>query len=354
MTNIDRQDQTSSFYIGLCLAIISTIFIGTSYTIKKLALQRLAKSGIRSSDGGYGYLKDRVWWCGFLSMGIGEAANFLAYTFAPATVVTPLGALSIIVNSFTASYYLKERLNLHGKFGVILTILGSTMVVLTAPEETDVSDFYQVRDQICKPAFILYASVAVSISLYLIFVVEPQHGRTNMFVYILICSIIGGFSVSCMKGIGVMIRQFLSPDKNYHLNILTEPLAYVLIIALVISITTQVNYLNRSLDVFDASLVTPIYYVLFTTSVLTCTSILYDEWENIDRRTDVVVLFAGFGIIVIGIVLLHSFKSVDVTFREVLDRRTQHQRTDKNSLFKNIHYERIWILGSDNANLRTI
>lgn len=34
---------------------------------------------------------------------IGEAANFVAYAFAPAVLVTPLGALSIIVRYFSTS-----------------------------------------------------------------------------------------------------------------------------------------------------------------------------------------------------------------------------------------------------------
>lgn len=32
-----------------------------------------------------------------ISVGTGEAANFAAYAFAPATLVTPLGALSVLV-----------------------------------------------------------------------------------------------------------------------------------------------------------------------------------------------------------------------------------------------------------------
>lgn len=32
-----------------------------------------------------------------LSVGVGEAANFAAYAFAPATLVTPLGAMSVLV-----------------------------------------------------------------------------------------------------------------------------------------------------------------------------------------------------------------------------------------------------------------
>lgn len=48
-------------------------------------------------------------------MGIGELANFSAYAFAPASLVTPLGALSVLVSSILASRYLNEHLNTLGK-----------------------------------------------------------------------------------------------------------------------------------------------------------------------------------------------------------------------------------------------
>ena len=32
-----------------------------------------------------------------MTVGLGEVANFVAYLFAPATVVTPLGALSVLI-----------------------------------------------------------------------------------------------------------------------------------------------------------------------------------------------------------------------------------------------------------------
>ena len=48
-------------------------------------------------------------------MGVGEAANFIAYGFAPASLVTPLGAISILVSAIFASKFLNERLNLLGK-----------------------------------------------------------------------------------------------------------------------------------------------------------------------------------------------------------------------------------------------
>ena len=59
---------------------------------------RVARSSVsRAGSGGYAYLREWLWWVGLLTMVVGEAANFTAYGFAPAFVVTPLGALSVLV-----------------------------------------------------------------------------------------------------------------------------------------------------------------------------------------------------------------------------------------------------------------
>ena len=66
--NYNRTAYTEKdFYIGLGLALLSTIFIGTSFVVKKLALIKLARIGsVRAGSGGFGYLKDWIWWLGFL------------------------------------------------------------------------------------------------------------------------------------------------------------------------------------------------------------------------------------------------------------------------------------------------
>ncbi|GMF61235.1 unnamed protein product [[Candida] boidinii] len=82
-------------YIGLALAISSSLAIGTSFVITKKGLMK----GTNEQGEGYGYLKNATWWCGTLTMVVGEVANFAAYTFAPPILVTPLGALSVIIGA---------------------------------------------------------------------------------------------------------------------------------------------------------------------------------------------------------------------------------------------------------------
>jgi len=130
-THLAQETNPYNFYIGLCLAISSSLFIGSSFIIKKLSLRRLNKIGLRASAGGYGYLKDWTWWIGLLIMGVGELANFVAYAFAPASLVTPLGALSVLVATLLAIKLLNETLNANGKTGRLSLLVRQTTLIIT-------------------------------------------------------------------------------------------------------------------------------------------------------------------------------------------------------------------------------
>lgn len=43
-----------------------------------------------------------------------------------------------------STYLLKEKLNLHGKVGCLLSIIGSTVIILNAPEEGEANDLYEI------------------------------------------------------------------------------------------------------------------------------------------------------------------------------------------------------------------
>jgi hypothetical protein len=65
------------YLIGLGLAISSSLFIGSSFIIKKRSLIRIArKTGLRAGDGSLGYLKDWLWWLGLITMGLGTKEPF--------------------------------------------------------------------------------------------------------------------------------------------------------------------------------------------------------------------------------------------------------------------------------------
>ncbi|OBZ81261.1 Magnesium transporter NIPA2, partial [Choanephora cucurbitarum] len=110
--------------IGVTLAITSGIFIGSSFVFKKKGLLESNQKSGRDAGDDYGYLKSPMWWSGMILMVVGEACNFVAYAFTQAILVTPLGAISVVLSAVLSSIFLKERLTFQGKVGCLQCVLG--------------------------------------------------------------------------------------------------------------------------------------------------------------------------------------------------------------------------------------
>ena len=130
-------------YIGLALAVTSTIAIGTSYVITKKGLQEASERHGFEGEG-HAYLRSPTWWGGMLTMVVGEIANFAAYAFAPAILVTPLGALSVLTGAVLGSYFLKEEIGTLGKLGCAICLLGSVILVLHAPPDKEIETVNEI------------------------------------------------------------------------------------------------------------------------------------------------------------------------------------------------------------------
>ena len=137
-------------YIGLALAITSTVAIGTSFVITKKGLLEASERHGFEGDG-FAYLRSPVWWSGIITMVIGEIANFSAYAFAPAILVTPLGALSVLIGAVLGAYFLKEELGILGKLGCAMCLIGSVIIVLHAPADKDITTVDEILNYDIQP-----------------------------------------------------------------------------------------------------------------------------------------------------------------------------------------------------------
>ncbi|EFN58445.1 hypothetical protein CHLNCDRAFT_19917 [Chlorella variabilis] len=301
--------------IGLLLALSSSIFIGSSFVIKKRGLRRAGSTGVRAGAGGFSYLLEPLWWVGLITMALGEVANFAAYAFAPAILVTPLGALSIIISAVLAHYLLNEKLNAFGVVGCLLCISGSLAIVLHAPEERPIASVLQVWTLATQPGFLLYVCVALAATMYLIFGVSLEVQAGNILVYVAICSIVGSLSVMSCKALGIALKLTFEGD-----NQMAYPQTYIFMVVVASAVVTQMNYLNKALDLFNTAIVTPIYYVMFTTLTIAASMIMMREQQT---PTQLLTEAAGFVTIVCGTFLLHTTKDVDLpveAFAQLLTR----------------------------------
>eukprot|EP01018_Ginkgo_biloba_P019944 Gb_40429 [translate_table: standard] len=289
---------------GLVLALSSSIFIGASFIVKKKGLKKAGSAGIRAGVGGYSYLFEPLWWAGMITMIVGEIANFAAYAFAPAILVTPLGALSIIVSAILAHVILREKLHIFGILGCVLCVVGSTTIVLHAPPEQDIESVKEVWNLATEPAFLLYAASVVALVFVLIFHFVPQYGHTHIMVYIGVCSLMGSLSVMSVKALGIALKLTFS-----GMNQLTYPQTWAFTMVVGICVITQMNYLNKALDTFNTAVVSPIYYVMFTSLTILASVIMFKDWDR-QNPTQIVTEMCGFVTILSGTFLLHKTKDL--------------------------------------------
>uniref|UniRef100_A0A5B6ZII1 Probable magnesium transporter n=1 Tax=Davidia involucrata TaxID=16924 RepID=A0A5B6ZII1_DAVIN len=291
---------------GVVLALLSSGFIGASFIIKKKGLRRAAAtSGVRAGVGGYSYLLEPLWWLGMITMILGEVANFVAYAFAPAVLVTPLGALSIIVSAVLAQFILKEKLHKLGVLGCVMCIAGSVIIVIHAPEERPITSVQEIWSMATQTAFLLYVGSVIVLVFILVFYFAPQCGHTNVLVFTGICSLMGSLSVMSVKALGTSLKLTFEGK-----NQLIYPETWFFMFVVAICVIAQMNYLNKALDTFNTAIVSPIYYVMFTTLTILASVIMFKDWDD-QSGGSIVSGICGFIVVLSGTILLHVTKDFE-------------------------------------------
>ncbi|KAF9337664.1 hypothetical protein BG006_003580 [Podila minutissima] len=279
-TDLASLDAQHDKYVGLMLAVSSSLMIGISFVItKKGLIDSTARHGHDNASDQYLFLKNPIWLLGMLTMAAGEIANFAAYSFAPAILITPLGALSVIIGAVLASFFLHERLGTVGKVGCALCLIGSVVIVLHSPEEKEISSVDEILNYALQPAFMTYSLFVLGFSTYMIYRVVPRYGNKTPVVNISICSLVGSITVMASKGFGIALKLTFSGS-----NQLTHPSTYVFAVLVGVCIVVQMNYFNKALDMFSTNV----------------------QGFNTTSTVNVVSLFCGFGTIFSGVLLLNN------------------------------------------------
>lgn len=114
-------------------------------------------------------------------MTIGEAGNFLAYGFAPASIVSPLGVVALVSNCVIAPIMLKERFRWRDFFGVVVAVGGAVTVVLSAKTEEKKLGPHEIWSAITTTAFEVYLSITIACIIVLIWA-SPRYGSKTILI----------------------------------------------------------------------------------------------------------------------------------------------------------------------------
>ncbi|KAK8108604.1 magnesium transporter NIPA-domain-containing protein [Apiospora sp. TS-2023a] len=218
------------------------------------------------------YLKSPSWWLGQVLMTVGEMGNFLAYGFAPASIVSPLGVVALISNCVIAPLFFGEIFRARDFWGVVIAVAGAVTVVLSANNEETKLEPHDVWNAITTVEFEIYMGVSIFLIIVLMWA-SPRYGNRSILIDLGLVGLFGGYTALTTKGVSSMLSSTLW-------RAFATPVTYGLLAVLLSTAVMQVRYVNKALQRFDSTQVIPIQFVLFTLSVIIGSAILYRDFER--------------------------------------------------------------------------
>ncbi|KAE8329939.1 magnesium transporter NIPA-domain-containing protein [Aspergillus sergii] len=218
------------------------------------------------------YLRSPYWWVGIVLMCVGEIGNFMAYGFAPASIVSPLGVVALISNCVIAPIMLKEKFRGRDFWGVVVAVTGAVVVVLSASSSEEKIGPHDIWVMITRWEFETYVGISTVLIIGLLWA-SGKYGSRTVLIDVGLVALFGGYTALSTKGVSSLLSFTL-----WH--VITFPITYLLVFVLVFSAVLQIRYINRALQRFDSTQVIPTQFVLFTLSVIIGSAVLYRDFEN--------------------------------------------------------------------------
>jgi magnesium transporter len=145
------------------------------------------------------YLKSPYWWLGQVLITVGEMGNFLAYGFAPASIVSPLGVVALISNCVIAPLFFKEKFRQRDFLGVIIAVAGAVTVVWSAKQKETKLAPHDVWDAITTMEFEVYLGVSCFLIVLLMWA-SPRYGNRTILIDLGLVGLYGMLPYLCGEG----------------------------------------------------------------------------------------------------------------------------------------------------------
>ena len=142
------------------------------------------------------YLRSPYWWIGIILMTTGEAGNFIAYGFAPASIVSPLGVVALVSNCIIAPCLLHEHFRQRDFWGVVIAIGGAVTIVLSAKNSETKMGPHDVWAAITRWEFETYLGITAALIILLIWA-SGRYGEKTILIDLGLVALCGNYAWKC-------------------------------------------------------------------------------------------------------------------------------------------------------------
>jgi len=264
----------STAWVGIAIALCANSIIPIALNAQKLALQQ---NTLEDGKQKQPITRLPLWWVGIMTMIAGESLNFLAYGYAPASIVAPIGATSVFVNGIITATVMKEPFTRRSGMGLVLIACGvATLVSAIPPSGVELTSDMLATTILPSPrAWGYVIGVCLFVLSWRHFVV-PRYKDRHVLVYLMLCSVISSVTV-------VSCRAFMSISTDVletgGFDQLASPVPFAALSLVIVTAVWSTFYLNQAMMLFRNSEVVPVYFTTFTLASIGAGALVYREFR---------------------------------------------------------------------------
>ena len=263
----------SLWWFGVLLSVVSSVLSNLGVNTQKLSLMREAR---KDTTRRRPYAKQRLWQLGLLLVIVGSLGDFAALGFAAQSLVTPVGAATMVANLFFASIWLGEHLSASDIGATFLILVGAVLAAAFADKSEQCYTLDELVELYGRPPFLIYVGGVVLVSLLFLFLsqrcetLKEKHGadsseysgykKIHPFCYALLSGMLGAQSVLFAKSTAELFEESVSGEFQFH-----KPVSWAILAAMLCCIFSQLHWMAKGLEHFDALYIVPVFQCFFIT-----------------------------------------------------------------------------------------
>lgn len=283
--------------IGFSLTFVASLGICFSLNLQKLVHVRNVDP--TTGQASVSFLTLPLWWVGCLSNAAAELLNLAALGYAPATLVTPLGCLTVVFNCVSSAIFLKEQFLRRDVLGILFIGAGVVCVVWSqvgspASPITPHSLRYEVLP---STSFWILVGIVIGGLLFIYVFLHERYRLRTCWIFLGESSLVSTFTVVSARCFASFLPYPMPGQARYFY---TSPDCWLTWGSLILLAMTAVGGLllqNAALMHFKASEVVPIYFCMFALSGVAGSGLAFGEL----RMPWVLMLIPGVLLCILGV-----------------------------------------------------
>ena len=264
VTHCDEGGDGGGFLIGVGMGVVGSVLINIGQNLQATAMQSSPEVASKPCT-------SKTWITGLSVFVCGSLLNFLAFTFASASILVPIEAVQFVVNVIYGKYVNKKAISNRMLLGVTITIGGTVLCVTFGSSDTRCFTLGDMEAFWLQPLWWIYLLVSFSVAFFALSINRSYTrqlaigGSPKHHVYVLPVT----FAVSsALLGGGQMIVHSKAIAELFELQVqMIEPLPvttwyfYLEFTLLATGGAFWLFKMNESLGMFDPLFIIPLLQV---------------------------------------------------------------------------------------------